>query len=262
MENIRITVIGGGAMGGSLVRGLLAGGYDASLITLSTPHPARVEDLSNAGVRTLSDNVEAIRDAELVVVAVKPWVLPGVADELKTEIDPDRQEITAIVAGVSCDDLCNMFRNEGPLPGLSISMPNTAMSLGESMTFLVRAHGECSMAMEIFGRVGKVMDIEERLLGAGTALASCGIAYAMRYVRAAVEGGVQLGFPATRAQDIVIETIRGAAALLSQPGAHPESEIDHVTTPGGLTIRGLNAMEAAGFTNAVIRGLTVNTPHS
>lgn len=77
----------------------------------------------------------------------------------------------------------------------------------------------------------------------------------MRYIRAAVEGGVELGFKAVDAQKIVVQTVKGAAGLLSLPGAHPESEIDKVTTPGGVTIRGLNEMEHAGFTSAVIRGL-------
>ena len=111
------------------------------------------------------------------------------------------------------------------------------------------------LAESVFCRLGAVKDIEERLLPAATALASCGIAYALRYIRAAVEGGVELGFRASDAQEIVTATVRGAAALLSVDGAHPEVEIDRVTTAGGITIRGLNAMEQAGFTPAVIAGL-------
>ena len=99
------------------------------------------------------------------------------------------------------------------------------------------------------------MVTEERLLGAGMTLASCGIAYAMRYVRAAAEGGVELGFKADVAKDIVLQTLKGAVDLLQANGNHPEAEIDKVCTPDGLTIRGLNEMEHAGFTSAVIRGL-------
>ena len=97
-------------------------------------------------------------------------------------------------------------------------------------------------------------------MNAGMVLASCGIANALRYVRAATEGGVQLGFRAGEAQHIVAQTLRGAASLLDADGAHAETEIDKVTTPGGLTIRGLNAMEQAGFSNAVIRGLLAAMP--
>ena len=134
-------------------------------------------------------------------------------------------------------------------------MPNTAMSVGKSMTFAVSVEGEPGDIVELFAPTGKVMVIEERLLGAATALASCGIAYALRYVRAAVEGGVELGFRAADAQAIVAQTIEGAATLLQRPGAHAEAEIDKVTTAGGTTIKGLNEMEHAGFTSAVIRGL-------
>jgi len=87
------------------------------------------------------------------------------------------------------------------------------------------------------------------------ALASCGIAYVMRYIRAASEGGVELGMYASDAKKIVMQTMLGAVKLLESTGNHPEAEIDKVTTPGGITIRGLNAMEANGFTTAVIEGL-------
>ena len=97
--------------------------------------------------------------------------------------------------------------------------------------------------------------VDERLINAGMALSSCGIAYVMRYIRAATEGGVELGFKAADALGIVLQTVRGAVELLQAGGGHPEAEIDKVTTPGGVTIRGLNAMEHAGFTSAVIRGL-------
>ena len=109
--------------------------------------------------------------------------------------------------------------------------------------------------LAIFKELGEAMIIEERLMGAGMALASCGIAYAMRYVRAATEGGVELGMYAKDAQHIVEQTLVGAVELLRANKSHPEAEIDRVTTPGGITIRGLNAMEENGFTNSVIKGL-------
>ena len=109
--------------------------------------------------------------------------------------------------------------------------------------------------LHIFQELGDAMLVEERLMGAGMALASCGIAYAMRYIRAATEGGVELGMYARDAQRIVQQTLRGAVELLEATGGHPEEEIDKVTTPGGITIRGLNAMEQNGFSNSVIQGL-------
>lgn len=266
MNEFRIAVIGAGAMGAAVASGLVHSGWKPELITVANPSAAKLAPLAALGIRTMSDNCQAVKDASLVVIAVKPWVLPSVVEEIRGCLDYSSQEVNVIVAGVSIADLRQMFLRqsssaESPgLPVLSLAMPNTAMVLRKSMTFIVKADGEPEKTAEIYGRLGKSMIIEERLLPAATALASCGIAYAMRYVRAAVEGGVELGFRASEAQEIVVETLKGAAALLSVEGAHPESEIDKVTTPGGLTIRGLNAMEAAGFTPAVIAGLRNSTP--
>ncbi len=139
-------------------------------------------------------------------------------------------------------------------------MPNTAVSLCKSMTFQVNGNGTCPLTLKAFGQLGEVMVIEERLLPAATSIASCGIAYALRYIRAAMEGSVELGIRAPLAQEMIVQTLIGAASLLQEPGTHPETEIDKVTTPGGLTIRGLNAMEHSGFTSAVINGLKASTP--
>lgn len=243
-------------MGGATVRGLVADGFPAEDIMVSGPHRSKLDEFEQLGCRVFTDNREAIRGVQLIVLAVKPWVLPLVIDEIGREFaDPYEYEVAVIVAGVNGEELKGFFGANTPTR-LSIVMPNTAITLRQSMSFLVEVNGEAVFARDVYARLGALKIIEERLLPAATSLASCGIAYAMRYVRAAVEGGVQLGFRASEAQEIVVETIRGAAALLSLPGAHPEVEIDKVTTPGGLTIRGLNAMEEAGFTAAVIAGLT------
>lgn len=260
MSTMNIAIIGAGAMGGAVADGLLHAGVEPCRIALSNPHPSKLARFTEAGVRTYVDNHNAIGGADIVILAVKPWVLPDVLSELKADINYSTQEVAVIVAGVSCHDLCAMVDKNGKLPVLSVVMPNTAVALGESMTFVVAAHGQPAGALDIFGHLGRVMEIPEKQLGAATALASCGIAYAMRYVRAAEEGGVELGFRAADARAIVVETLRGAAALLARDGAHPECEIDKVTTPGGLTIRGLNAMEQAGFTSAVIAGLKASQP--
>lgn len=147
---------------------------------------------------------------------------------------------------------------DGKLPRLFIVIPNIAIAVKSSMTFIVpvNADEEATAAMAaLFDSTGLQMVTEERLLGAATTLASCGIAYAMRYVRASTEGGVELGFKAHDAQRIVMQTMKGAVDLLQANGSHPEVEIDKVTTPGGMTIRGLNEMEHAGFTSSVICGL-------
>ena len=138
-------------------------------------------------------------------------------------------------------------------------IPNTAISVGESMTFIshnkVATTEQIAAVVALFDTLGKASVIEERLMGAATALCSCGIAYAMRYVRAAMQGGVEMGIYPGESKDYVLQTLRGAVALLEATGNNPEVEIDKVTTPGGITIKGLNEMEANGFSNAVIKGL-------
>jgi pyrroline-5-carboxylate reductase len=130
------------------------------------------------------------------------------------------------------------------------------------MTFIVPVDAtteETDKIIDLFDEMGETLITDEQHLGAGTTLASCGIAYAMRYIRAAAEGGVELGFKADDANRIVMQTVEGAVKLLEATGLHPEAAIDMVTTPWGVTIKGLNEMEHAGFTSAVIRGLKAGT---
>ncbi len=238
-------------MGGAIGRGLLASGFPAGDLCVANPSEAKLRDFAEAGARTTTDNTEAAMCGDVVIIAVKPWIVPDVLSEIKDSLIPGRQTVVSVAAGVSGASLAESLST-----GVYIAIPNTAAEVGESMTFVVPVREDNTDAVvSLMSRIGEVMVVEEKLLPAATALASCGIAYAMRYIRAAMEGGVELGFRASDAQKIVVRTVMGAAALLGADGAHPESEIDKVTTPGGLTIRGLNEMENAGFTSAVIRGL-------
>lgn len=260
---MKTAIIGAGAMGGATARGLLAAGIDARTITISNPTEAKLRAFADAGCVTTSDNVEAVADADIVIVCVKPWILPQVLQQIAPAMNSQRTLLAVIAASVTCEQIHQW--SDGNYAAGALVMPNTAMNVRRSMTFAVPLPGNREVPQPIidtFANVGTVKTIDEAHLPAAMALASCGIAYALRYVRAAVEGGVQLGIRAAEAQDIVAATIEGAAALLAQEGAHAETEIDKVTTPGGITIRGLNAMEAAGFTPAVIAGLlaSANTP--
>lgn len=242
-------------MGSAIAYGLLESGFIPGNITISNPHQDKLKPFEKAGVSVTTDNKEACQNADVVILAVKPWILPKVVKEIKDTLHYNYQAVSVVAAGISGEDLREWFDYNGYCPTISLSMPNTAVRCRESMTFIVPVTGdERNPDVELYRQLGEVKVIEERLLPAATSLASCGIAYALRYIRAATEGGVQLGFRANDAQEIVAQTVKGAAMLLAN-GEHAEAEIDKVTTPGGLTIKGLNAMENAGFTRSVIKGL-------
>ncbi len=248
-------------MGGAIARGIARSTMSSvQAITVSSPNRhGELDALAREFplISTTTDNCTAASGADIVIVAVKPWLLDEVMREIATEVDFSRQILVSIVAGVPLAHLAE-FAPQGVQPAVFRLIPNTAIAVGESMTFMA-AYGasaeQVAAVSDIFSQMGKVMLVEERLMAAGTAIASCGIAYVMRYVRAATEGGVQLGMRADDAKAAMLQTLIGAARLLEASGNHPEAEIDKVTTPGGLTIRGLNAMESHGFTTAVIQGL-------
>lgn len=254
-------------MGGAMAEGFVSCGmFRPTDITVSARHETTLERFKALGQNVTTDNRQAVAGADIVIVAVKPWLAEQVLGEIKPALDYQRQTVISVMAGVGSDKLKTLLdRGDGSLPDIYIVIPNIAIAQLCSMTFIVPVKGDEAATggiKTIFDKTGSSLVTEERLLGAGTALASCGIAYAMRYVRAAGEGGVELGFKAKDAKDIVLQTVKGAVALLQANGNHPEAEIDKVTTPGGLTIRGLNEMEHAGFTSAVIKGLKAGIIHN
>ena len=259
---MKVAIIGAGNMGGAVALGLAAGSkVNEEDIIVANPSQGKLDAIKAKfpKVRTVNSNAEAVKDADFVLIAVKPWKVEEVVAEIKPVVDNSRVIIASVAAGIGTERLASLFdKGDGVVPPIFYIIPNTAISVGQSMTFIASRGASEETDAEVLGmfsELGVAMKIEERLMGAGTALASCGIAYAMRYIRAATEGGVELGFYAKDAQKIVQQTLKGAVELLAATGNNPEVEIDKVTTPGGITIKGLNEMEHAGFTSSVIRGL-------
>ena len=253
-------------MGGALARGLALGTLvPTSKIYLSNPSTPKLEALKREfpEINITTDNREAARVADIVVIAVKPWKVEEVLREITPDMDYTRQAIASMVGGLGIAELSAWLdRGDGVLPATYLIIPNTAIATMSSMTFIASARAteeQENKLLNIFNELGKAMLVDEEHIAAGTSLASCGIAYALRYIRAAMEGGVELGFRADDAKHIVMQTLRGAVDILEKNNTHPEVEIDRVTTPGGLTIKGLNAMEATGFTHSVIEGLRAST---
>ena len=227
-------------------------------ISVANPTAQKLEHFALQGASVTTDNKTAAEGADIVIIAVKPWLVEQVVNELKPVLNYTRQTIITVAAGISGSQFTAWLKKDDAVPLTFIVIPNTAIAVLASMTFIVPVNATAdttAIVKALFDNVGQTMVTDERHLSAGMTLASCGIAYAMRYVRAAAEGGVELGFKADMAKDIVLQTMKGAVELLQANGNHPEAEIDKVCTPGGLTIRGLNEMEHAGFTSAVIRGL-------
>lgn len=265
-EYMKVAIIGAGNMGGALARGLAKGSIiPTSDIYVSNPSTPKLETLKNEfpEINITSNNCTAATAADMIVLAVKPWKVVEVVNELKPHLDYSRQAIASMVGGLGIAQLSEWLdKGDGALPATYIIIPNTAIATMSSMTFISSARSTTqkdALLLDIFNELGKAMLIEESAMPAATSLASCGIAYALRYIRSSMEGGVELGIRADDAKHIVMQTLRGAVDVLAASDAHPEAEIDRVTTPGGLTIRGLNAMEAAGFTHSVIEGLRAST---
>ena len=251
-----LSVIGCGAMGGSMIEGWLKTDIiTPSNITAADPFESSLKRFVNTGITTTTDNRTAAKEKDIICVVVKPWLVENVLTDIKDSLN-NNQILIVVAAGVS---LAQVKAVVGDDISVVLCIPNTAIAVKASMTFIVPdanvTDEQLATIKSLFEATGSCMKVEEKQLSSATVLASCGIAYAMRYVRAASEGGVQLGFKADMAKDIVLQTVKGAVELLQASGKHPEEEIDKVTTPGGLTIRGLNTMEQNGFSNAVIQGL-------
>ncbi len=258
---MKIAIIGAGNMGGAIACGLVASGeYQAGEIVCANPSRGKLDALKGRYdiISTTTDNVEAAKDADMVIVAVKPWLAESVVRQIAGAIDAPGKMLVSVVADTSFADLRKWTEQCEYEPAIFRVIPNTAISVGQSMTFVAAEDAmqeQVDVVMDVFSKMGEVMLVGEKMLETGMILASCGIAFALRYIRAASEGGVELGCPAAQATRIVAATLRGAAELLLQNESHPEQEIDKVTTAGGITIKGLNEMEHAGFTSAVIKGL-------
>lgn len=253
-----IAIIGAGNMGAAIARGLARNNYDVRVSNPSAPKLERLQ-AECPGITTTLQNCVAVRDAAIVILAVRPDRVREVLAEIHADLATD----TLVVALSPAFTLADL--NECMPDGTYAArlMPNTAIAVGQSMSFIAYAANVPedirARLTTAIGLLGSTAVIAEHLMGAATALCSCGLAFALRYVRASVEGAVQLGIAPADATRYVAATLSGAAAMLDTDGMHPEAEIDRVTTPGGTTIRGLNAMEAAGFTNAVIQGLLASS---
>lgn len=255
MEVAKLTIIGGGNLGSAIAGGILDKGLlKPSQLTVTRRRVKLLESFAEKGVVITDDNLSATTGADVVFLAVKPYQIEEVIKEITSGLT-DNTIIISLATGVSSQEIekyCGM-----KLP-IFRAMPNTAIEIGESMT-CVSSYNATQQQEEtvitLFQQMGQALIVPEELMAASTVLAACGIAYAMRFIRAATQGGIEIGFGSQLALQIAAQTVKGAADLLIQKGNHPEDEIDKVTTPRGVTISGLNEMEHQGFSSSLIKGL-------
>jgi len=258
MINKKIAIIGGGNLGTAIAEGLLASGEVVpGNLMVTRRRTELLKKLEDKGIHTGDDNLWAAQHADMVIVAVKPYQVIEILKQITPALVGDKVLIS-LVAGVDLKEITAITGKGIPV---FRAMPNTAIALRESMTLISTNGGDeksKQLVVDLFEKMGKTAIIPDELMAAATVLASCGIAYALRYIRAAMQGGVEIGFGAELAQFITAQTVLGAASLVLATGNHPEKEIDKVTTPRGVTITGLNEMENKGFSASLIQGLLVS----
>lgn len=255
----KIAIIGGGNLGVAIAEGLLKSSYcTAADIFITKRNINTLAALAAKGIHITSDNNEAVQKSNIIIIAVKPFQIKEVLEDLKQSFDMSKHILISVVTGIFIDDILAILQKQLPV---FKAMPNTAIAVQESMTCLSYSQAkpdQVNSVLQLFEKLGRTALIDEKLMDAATVLGACGTAYAMRYIRANIQGGIEIGFDALTASLIAAQTVKGATELLLQKGTHPEQEIDKVTTPKGCTIAGLNEMEHQGFSSSLIKGIAVS----
>lgn len=254
----KISIIGGGNLGTAIAMGLIKSEFIAAQhITVTRRNTNALAGLQAIGVQVSSDNIAAVQNSDTVILAIKPFQIKEVLEQIAPSLT-EKHLLISVVTGVSLDEMKSVIKKDIPL---FRAMPNTAIAIQESITCISgtgTGEDHKKYVTDIFNQLGKIAIIDEKLMNAATVLGACGTAYAMRYIRANIQGGIEIGFDAATASLIAAQTVKGAAELLLTTHTHPEQEIDKVTTPKGCTIAGLNEMEHQGFSSSLIKGIVAS----
>lgn len=251
---MKIAIIGAGNLGLSIAKGVL-NSNGATTMYLTKRNVESIKDFEKYGnVTVTTDNREAVEKSDILIFAVQPNHIEKLLAEVK-DLLTENHVVISTITGFSIAQIEGVI---GKDQNIIRSMPNTAISVGKSMTCICsneKGKKRIDLAMSIFDRMGNSLEIPEEQMQAATVICASGIAFWMRLIRATTQGAIQLGFDAKEAQELAMHTCNGAAELLIASGNHPEEEIDRVTTPMGCTIEGLNEMEHQGLSSSLIRGI-------
>jgi pyrroline-5-carboxylate reductase len=260
----RIGFVGCGNMGEALVKGLVeAHVVQAQALMAADTRGDRLTELERRyGLRIAKDNVELVRESDVVVLAVKPQIMAAVLKEIASSLSR-RQLVISIAAGVAT---ATIRRELGKDVRLIRVMPNTPALVLEGATAIAKAQGleagDLETAQEIFGAVGKVVILDEELMDAVTGLSGSGPAYVAVVIESLADGGVKMGLDRTTAMTLATQTVLGAAKLLLETGVHPGSLKDMVSSPGGTSITGIAALEEGGIRTTFITAVERATQRS
>ena len=259
MNGLRIAIIGAGNIGTAIANGLVTSGlFPPADIPLTRRKIELLEEFRERGFTITDDNCEAVRHSAAIIVAVEPQQIDRVRHEIAAELRPDAHTVISVVTGVDTAQIARQIDKGVPIVR---AMPNTAIAVRESMTCIASDRADdvaLELTKSLFDAVGRTLVIDENRMIAATALGACGVAFFLRAIRAASQGGIEIGFHSEEALTIAAQSAKGASTLMQSMENHPESEIDRVTTPRGCTIAGLNQMEHEGFSSAMIKGITVS----
>ncbi len=253
----KIGIIGCGNLGVSILEGVIAK-HPEKEIFASKRNIASIAHFSSDKVTITKDNEALIAACDVLIFALKPYTLLPFIQEHRHLFRSERHTLVSVATGISIQDIENSVGSEFDI---FRAMPNTAAAVNESITAIANNDDPLNrkeIVDAIFTGLGSTIHIDEKLMDAATILGACGIAYVLRFMRAMIQGGIEVGFDAQSATKIVSQTMKGASELILQNGSHPEQEIDKVTTPKGCTIVGLNEMEHAGFSSALIKGIVAS----
>lgn len=254
---MKIAIIGTGNLGKSIAKGLINTNAITTLYLTKRNTDSISEFEGYKGVFLTTDNVTAIKNSDILILAVQPSHLENVLKEF-TSFLTENHVLISTVTGFSIDKIETIV---GTDQFIIRAMPNTAIAVGKSMTCIcsnIKGAKRIKVAEAIFNRLGHSLIIPETQMQAATVVCASGIAFWMRLIRATTQAAIQLGFDAKEAQELAMYTSEGAASLLIANGQHPEEEIDRVTTPKGCTIEGLNQMEHKGLSSSLIQGMVAS----
>jgi pyrroline-5-carboxylate reductase len=252
-----LSFIGSGAMAEAMIKGILSHNLiEARSITASGPRPERGQELRGRyGIRTITNNVKAAEASKILVLSVKPQVLPRVMAEVRGHLPPDVLVIS-IVAGMSI----NIIRRDMSAEAIVRAMPNTPAQIGHGMTVWTAtcevSEDRQRQAQGILGALGKEIYVEdEGYLDMATALSGTGPAYVFLFMEALVDAGVHMGFSRRVAQELVLQTIEGSAAIARETGLHPTELRNRVTSPGGTSAAALYQLEKGGLRTVISKAV-------